>query len=105
MVLANFGSSSLFIGLGPWEIVLILIIILIIFGPKKLPELAKAIGESIRTYRKSSSGLFEEEAKPQIKSEAAVLVETAKKLGIKTEGKTLEQISEEIARATTKPPS
>jgi sec-independent protein translocase protein TatA len=32
---------------GPWEIVLILGVILLLFGGKKLPELAKAIGKSV----------------------------------------------------------
>jgi len=103
MIPVGVATASLLIGLGPWEIVLVLIIVLIIFGPKKLPELAKAIGDSVRNYKKSSAGMWEEESKPQMKGEAAVLIETAKKLGIKTEGKTLEQISEEIARAASKP--
>ncbi len=102
MIPADLGSASILIGLGPWEIVLVLIIVLIIFGPKKLPELARAIGDSVRNYKKASVGMWEEESKPQIKGEAAVLIETAKKLGIKTEGKTLEQISEEIARSASK---
>ena len=38
------------------EILIILIIILILFGPKKLPELARAIGESINSYREGMAG-------------------------------------------------
>lgn len=38
--------------LGGWEIVLILAIVLIIFGPKKLPELGASLGKSIRGFRK-----------------------------------------------------
>ena len=33
--------------IGPWEIIAILAIVLLIFGSKKLPELAKAIGKSV----------------------------------------------------------
>jgi sec-independent protein translocase protein TatA len=39
--------------LGPWEIGLILIIVLIIFGPGKLPKLGESIGKAIRGFRKS----------------------------------------------------
>lgn len=38
--------------IGIAEVIIILVIILILFGPKKLPELAKAIGKSVKEYRK-----------------------------------------------------
>jgi sec-independent protein translocase protein TatA len=38
---------------GMTEVILILIVILILFGPKRLPELARSIGHSVREYRKS----------------------------------------------------
>jgi len=47
-------------GLGLPELLVILAIILIIFGPKKLPEIGKALGSTVRELRKSSQG---EEAK------------------------------------------
>lgn len=37
----------------PTHLVIILIICLLIFGPKKLPELGKGLGESIREFKKS----------------------------------------------------
>lgn len=40
---------------GGWEIILILAIILLLFGGKKLPELAKGVGKSIREFKKASS--------------------------------------------------
>ena len=46
--------------IGMWEIIAVLIIILILFGPKKLPELARAIGKSVSEYRK---GLTEKDKK------------------------------------------
>ncbi|RLE41686.1 twin-arginine translocase TatA/TatE family subunit, partial [Candidatus Woesearchaeota archaeon] len=42
--------------IGTTEILLILLIILILFGPSKLPELARAIGKSVREYRRGLSG-------------------------------------------------
>ena len=41
---------------GPLEIAVVLIIVLIIFGPKRLPELGKSLGEGIRGFRGSLSG-------------------------------------------------
>ena len=38
------------------ELIVILIIILILFGPKKLPELARSIGESVKSYREGMAG-------------------------------------------------
>ena len=38
---------------GPWELVLVLVIILIIVGPGKLPSVGKSIGKAINEFRKS----------------------------------------------------
>jgi sec-independent protein translocase protein TatA len=38
---------------GPWELVFILVIILIIFGPGKLPQLAESMGKAIKGFRKA----------------------------------------------------
>jgi len=46
--------------IGMPEIVVILIIVLILFGPKKLPQLARSIGKSVGEYKK---GLSEDEVK------------------------------------------
>jgi len=37
--------------IGPWEIGIVLVLILLIFGPRKLPELGKSLGKSIRGFR------------------------------------------------------
>jgi sec-independent protein translocase protein TatA len=47
--------------LGPWEIGLILAIILIVFGVGKLPQVGGAIGKGLREFRKGQRGEFEEE--------------------------------------------
>lgn len=42
-------------GLGIWEIVLLLAVVLLIFGPSRLPGLGKSVGESIRGFKKGIS--------------------------------------------------
>ncbi len=42
--------------IGPWEIALILIIILIVFGVGKLPQVGGAIGKGIRAFKKGQQG-------------------------------------------------
>ena len=44
---------------GPWELILLLVIVLIIFGPGKLPDIGNAVGRGIREFRKASSDLEE----------------------------------------------
>ena len=41
---------------GPLEIAVVLVIVLIIFGPKRLPELGKSVGHGIREFKNSLSG-------------------------------------------------
>ena len=42
--------------IGPLEIAIVLIIVLIIFGPKRLPELGRSMGRGIREFRSSVTG-------------------------------------------------
>jgi sec-independent protein translocase protein TatA len=41
--------------IGPIELIIILVIALIVLGPKRLPEVGKSIGESIREFRKATT--------------------------------------------------
>lgn len=44
-------------GFGPTELVIVLVILLLLFGAKKLPALAGALGKSIREFRQESKNL------------------------------------------------
>jgi|TARA_B100001029_G_C14896479_1_gene358429 sec-independent protein translocase protein TatA len=50
----------MFGGLGGFEIIVILFIILLLFGAKKLPELAKGLGKGINEFKKASNEIKEE---------------------------------------------
>ena len=41
---------------GPFEIAVIFLVILLLFGGKKLPEIGRALGEGIREFKKAISG-------------------------------------------------
>ncbi len=47
-------------GIGPWELVVILLIALIVFGPKRLPEVMKAFGRVMAELRKTAEEIKEE---------------------------------------------
>jgi sec-independent protein translocase protein TatA len=47
--------------IGPWEMGLVLAIILIIFGVGKLPQVGGALGKGLRAFRKGQSGEYDEE--------------------------------------------
>ena len=46
--------------LGPWEIVLVVLVIIILFGGKKIPELARGLGKGLREFRKTTKDLKDE---------------------------------------------
>jgi sec-independent protein translocase protein TatA len=46
---------------GPLELAIVLIIALVIFGPKRLPELGRSMGRGIREFRSSISGKDDDE--------------------------------------------
>lgn len=63
--------------MGMPELILILVIALVVFGPKKLPEIGKALGKGLKEFKQETSG--------EKKEEAAILDETKKSEGSKAE--------------------
>ncbi len=63
--------------MGPWEIGLILVIILIVFGVGKLPQASSALGKGLRAFRQGQHGEEDEEETPKAKKK--VTKQVAKK--------------------------
>jgi sec-independent protein translocase protein TatA len=61
MLLGLFGP------VGPLEIVLILVIVIFLFGARRIPELARGLGEGIRGFRSSMRGDDEPDSKDDTK--------------------------------------
>ncbi len=57
----------MFSNIGPGEIILIIVVLLILFGAKKIPELAQGIGKGMKEFRKAVKDV-DEEVKTDVKS-------------------------------------
>ena len=57
-------------GIGPMELIIIFLIVILLFGGKKIPEIAKGLGKGIRDFKTSMNGTDEEEAKKLANPEA-----------------------------------
>ena len=58
--------------IGPLEIIVVLVIVLIIFGPKRLPELGQSLGRGIREFKGSLTGDDDDDEKPKQTKQAAI---------------------------------
>jgi len=91
---------------GPLEIVLIVVVIIVLFGASKIPELAKSLGKATGEFKKGKQEIdneLNEIVKPEIKSpEQSKIIKMAHDLGIATEGKSDEQLLDEIQKKMIK---
>ncbi|HEY7121423.1 MAG TPA: twin-arginine translocase TatA/TatE family subunit [Solirubrobacterales bacterium] len=59
---------------GPMELLVVLIVALVIFGPKRIPEMGRSIGHGMREFKNSIAG---NESKPELESGAGERGKTA----------------------------
>jgi sec-independent protein translocase protein TatA len=57
------------VGIGISELLVIVIVALLVFGPKRLPEIGQALGQALAEFRRAISNLSEESNDPQHKRE------------------------------------
>ena len=95
-----FESAQLFLG-DPTQLIVILgvLVVILIWGPSKIPELARAVGRARKEFDDASKGIVQPSSNPSQLIASDPLLETARKLGITTQGKTRDQISDDIVRA------
>lgn len=46
---------------GPWQIAIVLLVVVLLFGGKKIPELMKGIGKGFSDFKKATNGIDEED--------------------------------------------
>lgn len=86
--------------IGPTEIILLIILALILFGPKKLPELAKAAGEAVRVFREETQKVTSSVEESRTTTSESItdedLRKLAEKLGVETSGKSRDELVKEV---------
>jgi sec-independent protein translocase protein TatA len=60
--------GSMLGNIGPLEIIVVLIIALIVFGPKRLPELGSSLGKGIREFRSTVTGDKDDDDEEEVKA-------------------------------------
>ncbi|MDZ7859710.1 MAG: twin-arginine translocase TatA/TatE family subunit [Candidatus Krumholzibacteriota bacterium] len=77
IMLAAVSNRFLLIGPFGWsELIIVLVLILIFFGPKRLPDVAEAIGKSLRKFKKASKDI-----KDEVESSTEEITEDEEKRG------------------------
>lgn len=65
------GNELLVAGMpGPWELLLILFVLLLLFGGKKLPEIARGLGQAINEFKRGADDIKKEIEDPERKNSA-----------------------------------
>ncbi len=61
-------SQSIFLGMiGPWQIAIIVVLVLLMFGGKKIPELMRGLGSGLKEFKKAKEDLEEDKEKKEDK--------------------------------------
>jgi sec-independent protein translocase protein TatA len=55
-------------GIGIWELLILLLVLLLVFGPKRLPEMGRSLGRGMREFKDSISGKDFEDDEPARRS-------------------------------------
>lgn len=63
-------------GIKPWHIIVLVVVILVLFGAKRLPDGARAIGRSLRIFKSETKGLMEDDVRGKAEAQTTSEVET-----------------------------
>jgi sec-independent protein translocase protein TatA len=54
------------LGISIWEILILLLVVLLLFGPKRLPEMGRSLGRGMREFKDSISGRDDDDERPEL---------------------------------------
>ena len=58
--------------IGPWELLILLLVVLLVFGPKKLPEMGRSLGKGMREFKSSVTGKHDEHQPAELTTAPAI---------------------------------
>jgi sec-independent protein translocase protein TatA len=89
---------------GNTELLFILFIVLLLFGGRKLPELARSMGEAAREFNRATQEptRYVDEKVRKENAERQAILDAAKKLEIEVEGRDINNIAQDIVKAASK---
>jgi sec-independent protein translocase protein TatA len=69
--------------LSPWHIAILVMALLLIYGPKRLPELGRSLGQGLREFKGTLSGPSDSGSDEEVEPGAASLAASAKALSVR----------------------
>jgi sec-independent protein translocase protein TatA len=85
---------------SPWKILIIALVIIVLFGSKKLPHAARSLGQSMRILKREVQGLHEDEAAPAtVKAQPELTADTPGQSGQQAQIEALQQQIRDMQRA------
>jgi sec-independent protein translocase protein TatA len=56
--------------LGPWHIIVLVVVLLLLFGAKRLPDAARSLGRSMRIFKAETKGLMEDDVRGKAEAQS-----------------------------------
>jgi sec-independent protein translocase protein TatA len=91
-------------GLGPTEVILVILVIVLLFGAKKLPELARGSGRALRIFKAETKGLLDDDDDEKDKTEEQKQIDAQRAETIRYEQPSSTSTPSTTDPASTTPP-
>lgn len=89
---------------SPWKILIVAVVLIVLFGSKKLPHAARSLGQSMRILKTEVQGLHDEDA-PTEKEKSAPALATQPAQPAQPDQQQIDQLQQQIRDLQTQPPA